>query len=315
MVTTKQHLVNASTRRARTYSGTSTKSSITVHETANTSRGADASAHARLQAGGNSRAASWHEQIDDHEAIQSFPHTARCWHAGWLARNSIAFELCVNADGDFRAMVANAAERIAEVAEDESIPQRKIRQHHHWTRKNCPTFLRAGNRGVTWKAFKAKVQSARSTGSAGGSGGGKRKRLKVDGLIGTSSITEIQEDLDAPYVDGEISRQNRYWKKRNPGLTTGWKWLGRRRALRGKGSPTIRRFQRMLNALGFDPGAEDGLIGPRFIKAVQRWLTSLGLYDGKIDGEVWREGGTAKGLQKAINRGSLKKAAKEAGLR
>lgn len=55
---------------------------ITIHETDNTSKGADAEAHARLQASGNSRTASWHYTVDDHEIWQSIPDNEVAWHAG-----------------------------------------------------------------------------------------------------------------------------------------------------------------------------------------------------------------------------------------
>lgn len=36
---------------------------ITIHDTGNSARGADAQAHANLQSRGNVRAASWHYQV------------------------------------------------------------------------------------------------------------------------------------------------------------------------------------------------------------------------------------------------------------
>ena len=45
---------------------------ITLHMTGNRSVGADAQAHANLQSNGNTRDASWHWQVDDKQAIQSF---------------------------------------------------------------------------------------------------------------------------------------------------------------------------------------------------------------------------------------------------
>ena len=53
---------------------------ITIHDTGNVARGADARMHAKLQRRGNERKASWHIQVDDKEAIQSFPYTAQCMH-------------------------------------------------------------------------------------------------------------------------------------------------------------------------------------------------------------------------------------------
>ena len=113
MVTIRQQLVPAAVAARVTSSGTSRRTGITIQETANRARGANAAAHARLQARGNSRAASWHWTVDDTEAIQSFPHTARCWHTGDGTRggyDTIGIEICVNEGGDYAQALRNAAE-------------------------------------------------------------------------------------------------------------------------------------------------------------------------------------------------------------
>ena len=55
----------------RVWPGRSTGTSVTVHETANTNRGANAQARANLQSNGNVRQASWPIQVDDCEVIRS----------------------------------------------------------------------------------------------------------------------------------------------------------------------------------------------------------------------------------------------------
>lgn len=94
------------------YDGTNQCLYITCHETANERVGADAQAHADLQSNGGARQASWHVQVDDKQAIRSYPDTAQCWHAGKDEgnRNSLAVEICVNADGDYDAAFKLAAE-------------------------------------------------------------------------------------------------------------------------------------------------------------------------------------------------------------
>lgn len=54
------------------------RTSVTVNETDNSSLGADAQAHAKLQSDGIVRQASWHIQVDDTEAIRSYPDEAQC---------------------------------------------------------------------------------------------------------------------------------------------------------------------------------------------------------------------------------------------
>src|SRR5699024_12635458 len=97
--------------RPKMYPGVNAATYITIHETANTSAGANAQAHANLQTRGFS--ASWHWQVEDKQAIQSFPHNVRCWHAGdgRGAGNfeSIGIEIEVKKEGDFAEAVVNAA--------------------------------------------------------------------------------------------------------------------------------------------------------------------------------------------------------------
>src|SRR5690625_7571148 len=67
------------TSRAKTYAGVNSTKYITIHETANTSAGANAQAHASLQT--HCFSASWHRQVDDKQAIQSFRHNFLCCYA------------------------------------------------------------------------------------------------------------------------------------------------------------------------------------------------------------------------------------------
>lgn len=147
MVNIKTQLVTGGNRR--TNSGTNTRQYITIHETANTSKGADAQAHANLQSRGFT--ASWHYTVDDKQAIQSYEHTARCWHAGNTRGNnqSIGVEICVNSDGDFAKALKNAAELVAHIMRSEGIPIQNVVQHNYWSGKNCPTNLRRDG----WASF------------------------------------------------------------------------------------------------------------------------------------------------------------------
>lgn len=125
---------------------------ITIHETANRGRGANANAHARLQAGTNSRQASWHYQVDDTRIIQSFDDDVRCWHAGTKANNeSIAIEICVNSDGAYDKALDNAAALVAQLRKKHNIPWNRVVSHKFWTGKNCPTIMLS--RSGQWDKF------------------------------------------------------------------------------------------------------------------------------------------------------------------
>ncbi|OIK11041.1 hypothetical protein BIV60_19010 [Bacillus sp. MUM 116] len=130
---------------------------ITIHETDNTARGADDVAHANLQFNGNSRQASWHFQVDDDSIYQSIPTDEVAWHAGDGDgpgnMTSIAIEICVNSDGDFKKAVENAAWLTKKLMDELNIPLSRVVQHHHWSGKNCPKYLRSGEKGIDWNNF------------------------------------------------------------------------------------------------------------------------------------------------------------------
>lgn len=173
MVNIKEQLVSS---RENTYGEGNPANYITIHETANYDVGADAQSHANLQSNGFS--ATWHWQVDDKEAIKSFPHGIRCWHAGDGRGKgnyeSIGIEICVNADGDFNRAVQHASELAKKIMQDEGIPLSHVVQHNHWSGKDCPANLRNG-RNVTWSQFQQMIR-----GNEPPIGG--RLESKVDGL-------------------------------------------------------------------------------------------------------------------------------------
>lgn len=118
---------------------------ITIHETANTSRGANAEMHARYVKGvdARNRSVSWHFTVDDKEIIKHLPTNELGWHAGTEGnRKSIGIELCVNSDGDFEQTKKNAQWLIRKLMSDLNIPLSRVVTHHYWTGKDCPKNLR-----------------------------------------------------------------------------------------------------------------------------------------------------------------------------
>src|SRR5690625_663011 len=129
-----KHLVSKDVASRVTYDGRNPINYIVIHETANTNRGADADAHSRLQANGNSRSASWHYTVDDKEAVQSFDDRAQCWHAGSRKYNeqSIGIEICVNSDGDFKKAVDNAVKLTKYLMDKYNIRSEERRVGKEW---------------------------------------------------------------------------------------------------------------------------------------------------------------------------------------
>ena len=165
MVKITKNIVSNAIKNKVSYNGTNTCKYITIHETANTSKGADAETHGRLQANGNSRQASWNYTVDDKQVVQSFDDKVQCWHAGSTKGNkeSIGIEICVNSDGNFNKAVKNAAELVKILMKRHGISASNVVQHHHWSGKNCPTNLRNGSKGINWNDFKAMLSGKTSS--------------------------------------------------------------------------------------------------------------------------------------------------------
>ena len=136
---------------------------ITIHETGNTAKGADAAAHGAYldSAAGEDALVSWHYTVDDHAIVQHLPDYETAYHAGDGKdgpgnATSIGIEICVNAGGDFEAAKANAAALVRLLMEEHGIPLDNVVQHNRWNGKDCPKTIRAT--AGAWEAFLALCQ-------------------------------------------------------------------------------------------------------------------------------------------------------------
>ncbi|PRS09644.1 N-acetylmuramoyl-L-alanine amidase [Bacillus atrophaeus] len=133
---------------------------ITVHNTANTVKGANAVMHARYEKNPTTPT-SWHFTVDEKEIYQHLPLNENGWHAGDGNRNgnrkSIGIEICENSDGDFEKAVANAQWLIKKLMKEQGISLANVVPHKHWSGKQCPRKLLD-----RWDSFKAGISGAPS---------------------------------------------------------------------------------------------------------------------------------------------------------
>ncbi len=135
---------------------------ITIHNTANTNATAGAVAHANLLRGSwRDKSISWHYAVDEEQIVQCIPDNENAWHAGDGGRGtgnrkSLAIEICEN--GNLLKATDNAAELTAMLMQKYNIPIENVVQHNHWSGKDCPRRIRAGE-PYGWTAFLEKVKS------------------------------------------------------------------------------------------------------------------------------------------------------------
>lgn len=320
MVTTKQQLVSS---RSSAYSGKNGRKYITIHETANTKKGADAQAHANLQSRGFT--SSWHWTVDDKQAIQSFTHDVQCWHAGDARGNgnlnSIGVEICVNSDGDFNKAVENAAKLVRKIMQDENISVMNVVQHNRWSNKNCPANLRSGKKGVTWDDFismlkgdkvhtpeqsKVKTSTVKQDqtllrmGSKGQAvkelqqkliaKGYKLPRFDADGHFGAETlqaVTAFQRD-NSLSVDGIVGKQTMTALNAKPKAKQYVPYPNKlfRVGSRGK---DVERIQRAINnAVGRNLLVVDGIFGKQTEREVRNYQRRHKLVvDGVVGAQTW----------------------------
>ena len=158
----QEHIISDG-RKNRPGRDTNPDTYITIHETGNAAKGADAAAHGAYldSAAGEDALVSWHYTVDDHAIVQHLPDYETAYHAGDGKAGpgnttSIGIEICVNAGGDFEAAKANAAALVRLLMEEHGISIDRVVQHNHWNGKDCPKTIRAT--AGAWEAFLALCQ-------------------------------------------------------------------------------------------------------------------------------------------------------------
>lgn len=124
---------------------------ITVHNTSNTTAGADAAAHSKFVRtkgyyihNGRKIWVSWHYTVDDKEVIKQLPINEKAFHAGGTANNkSIAIETCMHSGINQEVANDRLARLVALLRYDLSLSRSQIKTHKDWTGKNCPILLLA----------------------------------------------------------------------------------------------------------------------------------------------------------------------------
>lgn len=142
-----------------------------VHDTGNTSAGADADAHRQYVSGpqqGGTERTSYHFVVDDHEIIQLLPLDEMGHHAlSHCNTTRIGIEACINRDGDWDRTLDNLAWLLAWLESEHGLTDHI--QHFDCTGKNCPGRIRATP--GAWDALMGAVDAYLPPSGGGGDGG------------------------------------------------------------------------------------------------------------------------------------------------
>lgn len=192
---------------------------VTIHETANYRRSADARSHAQYMAGqGRNTQVSSHYYTDDEVSVRTIPENEIAWHSGDGRRvnggnlTTIAIEICENwgylppeyagaqkdvkgvekateqekadAMARFAKCVDNASQLAAEILHRHGIKKAAgyLHRHYDWSGKDCPHNIRK-DLPVGWNTFCAKAQ------------------LRLDALWGAASEPPVQTEAEQKPTD------------------------------------------------------------------------------------------------------------------
>lgn len=135
---------------------------LVIHETANTSVGANANAHYRYWSTNPTAKASTHFVVDSNEIYQMLELNQMGWHVGdnkgysdIKNTNSIGMEIAVNADGDFELARKHAIALSVYIMNELDMDISQLKRHHDASGKYCPTNML--NESYLWDEFKELV--------------------------------------------------------------------------------------------------------------------------------------------------------------
>lgn len=128
----------------------------TIHETQNFSATAQ---NERNNLQNNNGTTSFHSVVDHKEVIRCIPFNYGAYHAGTVAGNnsSLSLEICSSSlQKNFAQTWNNAVEVVAHDLTLLGWGVDRLRQHYHWSGKDCPKMIR--EKGL-WEQFKKEVES------------------------------------------------------------------------------------------------------------------------------------------------------------
>ncbi len=202
---------------------------LTVHNTDNDASAANEIAYMAR----NLKSTSYHFAVDGKEVIQAIPLDRNAWHAGDGSkgkgnRKSIGIEICYSLSGGDRyyKSEANAVKLIAQLLVGFGWDIDRVKQHHDWSGKNCPSRIRKEGR---WSSFLEEIQKTMKLLSGWVAGAIGRKYYK-NGVAQKGWIVDgdywyyLDTESDV-MVSGWLKWDNRWWYLKPTGEMIANEWL------------------------------------------------------------------------------------------
>lgn len=196
---------------------------IVIHDTGNSSNGANAEAHYRYFNGGN-RNASADFFVDDTNILQINDYKNQySWAVGdgngrngITNANSVSIEICINSDGNYDKAVENAIELVKYLMSELNLSVDRVVRHHDASGKICPASM-ISNNWERWYNFKSKLTSSNSTIAANTNSTEGTGYCTVDTLNvreGASTDYDIQGELNMNEKVALLDKNNGWYKVR-----------------------------------------------------------------------------------------------------
>ena len=182
---------------------------ITIHNTSNWNKGANAIAHANLLRGSwKNVTTSWNYVVDQDRAVRCVPENEVAWCQGDGNGDgnmkTISIEICDNSDGNIKKATDNAIELCSQILKRYGVKNASsyLFQHNHWTGKDCPYDIRRGN-PYNWGTFVSKVQAKLN---GGGSSSKADQVLTKGSKVKFNGVFKVNEIIlpNSKYPNGAI---------------------------------------------------------------------------------------------------------------
>ncbi len=176
----KEYMLEYTYGRVRTNIKKKSTEYVVIHDTAGGSPTHTAESFALNQVQANNKAdntyISWHFTVGEDGIYQSLPldevayhagdgsyeygdtyfnNTYKAWSIGGGNRNGIGIESCINAGADYNVTLRKLAKLVADLLLQFDLSFDRIKQHNHFSGKDCPGVIRHTGR---WEEFKNLVK-------------------------------------------------------------------------------------------------------------------------------------------------------------